>query len=312
MRSTLKRDKGVDKYFEKNEGNFTVTNEGKFAIDSVRELTPIIDDLSKIITRQRLLENGTEKITKLADSLSQLDNSENTVQGLRAFVEELKDFQTHISDTLIPNARELAEDVMRKDRSVVALEEMLDAVKLAAGGLDASMKSAGFKPIKGLSKADNETLRIFTNKMAEIGELEDVLQLNLLSNKGENLPTMLKRLEDTSQKMVDEARKMWGSKAGSRLAAILAPEDIGVATPSKIRRNIGQSFNDLSDRFDSFSPVQTQVRQTTEIITPQMDEIIEAGFREVPNVPDPSTKQFGPWLEDTLRSTPTGQTTGKG
>jgi len=299
----LLKSKGIDFDLE--------TGAGKFAIDAVRELTPLVEDMTKIMARERLLEEGNAKIRKLIQSLSEINGSEDVVVGLRGLATQLDDFQKEISDVLIPGIRDLTEDVMMKDKSIVALEEMLGAAKTAAGGLDASMKRQAFKPIQGLSPQANKVLKTFTNQMSEIGELEDVLQFNLLSNKGENLPTMMKRLQDTSQKMVDEATQIWGTKAGSRLAAILAPEDIvGAAAATNIRRNIGQSFGDLTDTFDSFSPVQTQVRQTTEVITPQMDEIIEAGFREVPNVPDPSSEQFGPWLEDTFRSTPTGQTTG--
>ena len=230
------------------------TGVGKFAVDAVRELTPLVEDMTKIMARERLLEEGNNKIRKLIQSLSEINGSEDVVVGLRGLSSELQDLQTEISDVLIPGVRDLTEDVMMKDRSIVALEEMLGAAKLAAGGLDASMKRTAFKPIQGLSPQANKVLKTFTNKMSEIGELEDVLQFNVLSNKGENLPTMMKRLQDTSQKMVDEATQTWGTKAGSRLAAILAPEDIvGAAAATNIRRNIGQSFGDLTDTFDSFS-----------------------------------------------------------
>ena len=106
-----------------------------FAVDAVRELTPILADLEAATMRLQLLEEGTATMRNVIETIGNMQgqSASDVAEGLTRIADDMVDTHNFIEETLIPYVRNLSEDVMMKDRTIVALKQISESTELAMG-----------------------------------------------------------------------------------------------------------------------------------------------------------------------------------
>ena len=106
-----------------------------FAVDAVRELTPILADLEAATMRLQLLEEGTATMRNVIETIGNMQgqSASDVAEGLTRIADDMVDTHNFIEETLIPHVRNLSEDVMMKDRTIVALKQISESTELAVG-----------------------------------------------------------------------------------------------------------------------------------------------------------------------------------
>tara|TARA_R100001530_G_scaffold53733_1_gene39649 strand:+ start:122 stop:6853 length:6732 start_codon:yes stop_codon:yes gene_type:complete len=106
-----------------------------FAVDAVRELTPILADLEAATMRLQLLEEGTATMRNVIETIGNMQgqSASDVAEGLTRIADDMTNTHTFIDETLIPYVRNLSEDTMMKDRTIVALKQISESTELAAG-----------------------------------------------------------------------------------------------------------------------------------------------------------------------------------
>jgi hypothetical protein len=114
---------------------YRLENPTAFAVDAVRELTPILADLEAATMRLQLLEEGTATMRNVIETIANMEGQSafDVAEGLTHIAVDMADTHNFIEETLIPYVRNLSEDVMMKDRTIVALKQISESTELAMG-----------------------------------------------------------------------------------------------------------------------------------------------------------------------------------
>ena len=123
-----------------------------FAIDAIRQLTPILEDLDSVMARASLLTEGIAKYAKLSRDIRNLDtvpsgsglvinNVPSTVPadqatfltGLDGLSNDIQESIRFLETDLLPFAQSLTDSAMLHDQTVQAAQALRDASQMSAG-----------------------------------------------------------------------------------------------------------------------------------------------------------------------------------
>jgi hypothetical protein len=272
-----------------------------FAIDAIRQIGPILGDLTKLTARHDLVKTGTKKFGELIQALSQMPNSGKIVDNLLSLRNDMVDSQKFIDDELIPHLRNLIDQGMEMDETVVAFERMSESLRLAREGVDNRLTSQ--PSVKGLSQQANRILNKFNKTMADIGELEDVLHLSTLTNGYElSAQEISQRLAAVGTRLSDEAGQVFGTEVGEKIQRMFTPRLLlegEQVTPNALRNATNKVMQDAGQSIDQANPVgQALIDRVTArpverpfLGTPQPDAV-EIVMRSVNPLPSPRSPNF--------------------
>jgi|TARA_R110000824_G_scaffold77769_1_gene196597 hypothetical protein len=280
-------------------------NPEAFAIDAIRQIGPILGDLTKLTVRHDLVKTGTTKFGKLIQALSEMPNSEKIVDNLLSLREDMVDSVEFIDDQLIPHLRNLIDQGMEMDETVVAFEKMSESLRLAREGVDDRLTNQ--PSVKGLSQQANRILNKFNKTMADIGELEDVLHLSTLTNGYElSAQEISQRLAAVGTRLSDEAGQVFGTEVGEKIQRMFTPRLLlegEQVTPNALRNATNKVIRDAGKSIDQANPVGQTLRDrilTRQPVgqverpflgTPRADAV-EMVMRSVDPLPSPRSPNF--------------------
>ena len=147
-----------------------------FAIDAVRQLAPILEDLDSVMVRARLLNEGVAKFAKLSEDIRNIGSTTGPtglviravdattgavaeptfLAGLQALDADIRASLDFLETDLIPFAASLSDSAMLHDQTVIAADALRRATVLSGGSqniptqdlfdqVNAEFYSMGFK-----------------------------------------------------------------------------------------------------------------------------------------------------------------------
>ena len=287
-------------------------NPEAFAIDAIRQMGPILADLTKITARHDVIKTGTKKMSTLIDALSELPNSGPIVKNLKGLQGNMIDSQNFIDDELLPHLKNLIDQGMEMDETVVAFERMSESLNLAQEGTN-RLSTTG--PVKGMSKDANRILDKFNKTMIDIGEAEDVLHFSFL-NDGYDLSAreISERLAAVGTRLSDEAGEIFGNRVGNKITKMFTPKLLvegRKVTPATLRNAVNETLQKTNQTIDQANPLGQTLRDR--VVTGQPVGQVERPFLGAPRtdaveiitefvnpLPSPRTTDFWKNLEGKL------------